>query len=427
MRWIWWICIAILLVGCSGQEDEPATGAGALSVWVHAGQAGERRVIEQQVVRFNRTQTEVQVELTFIPERSYNAQVQAAAVAGELPDLLELDGPYLYNYVWQGHLLPLDELLDANTQAELLPSIVEQGGYHGHLYGVGSFDSGLGLYARRSALQAAGVRIPQGPEQAWSSDEFNALLAALAKQDADGKVLDLKLNYGGEWLTYAFSPLLQSAGGDLIERKDYQSADKVLNGAQSVAAMQTLQGWFSGGYVDPNLDDAAFVGQRVALSWAGHWEYPRYSEALGDDLLVLPLPDLGRGSKTGQGSWVWGITRQCPDPRAAVRFIEFLLRPDEVLVMTAANGAVPATKPAIERSPLYAKQGPLHLFSRQLMDGYSVARPKTPAYPVISAAFQQAFADIRNDGDVQAALNRAVQAIDRDIRDNQGYPMSAGH
>jgi multiple sugar transport system substrate-binding protein len=51
-----------------------------------------------------------------------------------------------------------------------------------------------------------------------------------------------------------------------------------------------------------------------------------------------------------------------------------------------------------------------------------VPRPRTPAYPVITSAFQQAFDDIRDGGDAQAALDRAAAIIDEDIRDNKGYP-----
>jgi multiple sugar transport system substrate-binding protein len=418
------ICLLVLLSGCSEPQDDQAADLSVLKVWAHAGQAPERQVLVQQVSRFNDSQADIWVQLTFIPEQSYNAQVQAAAVAGELPDLLEFDGPFLYNYVWQGHLQPLDKLLSVETQDGLLPSIKEQGRYMGRFYGVGTFDSGLGLYASRRALEAAGVRIPTGPEDAWSGEEFSTVLAALAAGDGDGKVLDLKLNYSGEWFTYAFSPLLQSAGGDLIDRGDYRSAGGVLNSRESVQGMRILQEWFSQGYVDRNVDDAGFVSGRVALSWVGHWEYPRYAKALGDDLLLLPLLDLGRGSRTGQGSWVWGITKGCNDRQAAARFLEFLLQSDEVLAMAASNGAVPATRTAVERSPLYGPTGPLRLFARQLTGGFSVPRPQTPAYPVITSAFQEAFNDIRNGGDVQAALDKAAAVIDQDISDNKGYPPS---
>jgi multiple sugar transport system substrate-binding protein len=423
MRWFFSIVIFLSLSACErNQQSAPGIGTKGLSIWVHAGQAGERRVIEQQVKAFDHLHDDIQVKLTFIPERSYNAQVQAAAIAGALPDVLEFDVPYLYNYAWQGRLLPLENLLDADIQQDLLPSVIRQGRYNGHLYGVGTFDSGLAIYARKSLLEAIGARIPAHPEQAWDVKEFEYILERLAMNDNDGAVLDLKLNYPDEWFSYGFSPVLQSAGGDLINRDNYLNADGVLNSPQSVSAMQHIQHWLNKGWVDKNVDDAAFTGGRVAISWAGHWEYQRYRQAFGEDLLLVPLPDFGNGSRTGQGSWVWGISHQASTPDKAADLIEYLLQPDRILAMVEANGAVPATYPAVAKSDLYREGGALHLFAAQLAEGYAVPRPRTPAYPVISASFRQAFADIRNKMPVQQALDRAAATIDEDIRDNQGYP-----
>jgi multiple sugar transport system substrate-binding protein len=113
--------------------------------------------------------------------------------------------------------------------------------------------------------------------------------------------------------------------------------------------------------------------------------------------VVLPLPNFGQGSRTAQGSWNWGITRNCPEPKAAMAFLQFLLQPKEVLAMANASGAVPGTKRAIAQSPLYAPGGPLRLFSEQLLAGQTVPRPQTPAYPVITSAFQdnQGYPDVR--------------------------------
>ncbi len=414
------LCVA---TGCTREKSDTGQDRNRVTVsaWVHSGRAAERAVIQDQVRRFNALQDRIRVKLTVIPEGSYNAQVQAAAAAGDLPDALEFDGPFLYNYIWQGRLTPIEKYLPASVTLDLIPSIVQQGTYDGKLYSVGAYDSGLGLYARRSRLQAVHARIPRGPGDAWTVKEFEGILARLAKADPDGQVLDLKLNYTNEWYTYAFSPPIQSAGGDLIDRSGYQSAAGVLNGPAAVAAMTHIQDWIKHGYVDPNVDDDAFTAGRVALSWAGHWEYRRYAAAAGDDLVLLPLPDFGKGSRTGQGSWNWGITRGAHDPQAAATFIRFLLRPDEILRMTDANGAVPATRTAIARSRLYGPGRPLRLFAEQLLHGYAVPRPRTPAYPVITSAFQQAFADIRNGADVKKALDQAVAVIDQDIGDNKGY------
>jgi multiple sugar transport system substrate-binding protein len=422
------VVILVLLLSinaCERQSKDEQTGAGAttLRVWAHAGQEAERRVLQAQVAHFDKQSPAVNIELVFIPEKDYNAQVQAAALAGDLPDILEFDGPYLYNYIWQNQLRALDELLPASLLNDLLPSIITQGTHSERLYGVGVFDSGLGLYVRKSALKKINARIPESAADAWNVAEFEDILARLAQHDDDKAVLDLKLNYRGEWFTYGFSPVLQSAGADLIERKDYQSSDNIINSPAAVSALQHVQNWIVNGYVDPNLDDAAFISGRVAISWVGHWEYPRYQQTFEDDLLVLPLPDFGHGSRTGQGSWNWGITKKSQYPEVAAQFIAFLLQTGEVLAISNANAAVPATRSAVQLSALYGENGPLQLFADQLIQGFSVPRPETPAYPVITTEFQKAFQLIRNGGSVKEALDIAARNIDQDIKDNQGYPF----
>jgi multiple sugar transport system substrate-binding protein len=91
--------------------------------------------------------------------------------------------------------------------------------------------------------------------------------------------------------------------------------------------------------------------------------------------------------------------------------------------MTNANGAVPARKSAIAQSELYAEGGLLNIFVQQLEGGVAVPRPVTPAYPVISAAFDVAVRNIIAGADVQSELDAAVQKIDQDIMDNSGYPL----
>ena len=415
-------CAALAACKQEQPQNPAAESVLRLQAWAHAGREAERRVIERQVRAFNRQPLTADIELTLLPEGEYNAQVQAAALADGLPDLLEFDGPFVYNYVWQGHLLPLEDYVSQELRENLLPSIIAQGTYRGRLWSLGQYDSGLALFGHRSMLERIAARIPAGPDTAWTADEFAEVLRRLARQDADGQVLDLKLNYRGEWYTYAFAPVLWSAGAGLIDRPGCRSATGTLNGPAAIAALQRVQAWIGRrGCVDPNVDDYAFVGRRVALSWVGHWEYARYAEACGDDLLLIPLPDFGTGTVTGQGSWNWGLTRRCRDPRAAMRFLEYLLADEQVLEMTRANHAVPATRSAVARSALHREGGALHLYVRQLAEGWARPRPQTPAYPVMTSVFQQAFDDLRHGADVSSVLDRAAAEIDRDIRDNQGY------
>jgi multiple sugar transport system substrate-binding protein len=406
--------------------EEEAVEPVTVTVWFHSGKGEERDVLDAQVETFNTERDDVQIDAIRLPEGSYNDQVSAGALAGDLPCLLDFDGPFLYNYAWSGYLIPLDDYVSDELRDDFLPSIIDQGTYGGRLYSLGTFDSGLAIWGNKAYLEEAGVRIPTSIGDAWTRDEFMDALEKLQALDQVEYAIDFKMNYGqGEWYTYGFSPILQSFGGDLIDRTDYQSADGVLNGPEAVEAMEFFQSLFEEGYANPTPagDEDFYINKTTALSWVGHWMWTPHSENLGDDLVLIPVPKFGDRAVTGMGSWNWGITSTCENPDAAWEILEFLISPEEILHMTNANGAVPARMSAIAQSELYGEGGPLNIFVQQLEGGEAVPRPVTPAYPVITEVYATAVQNIVNGADVQAELDKAVELIDQDIEDNQGYPL----
>ncbi len=428
------IIVSTLAVACcpkpSDKPSEPAQEpAGAepvtVEVWFHSGKGEERDVLDAQVKDFNAMQDEIIIDAVQLPEGSYNDQVNAAALAGDLPCLLDFDGPFLYNYAWSGYLRPIDDFVSVELEDDFLPSIISQGTYAGNLYSLGTFDSGLTIWGNKEYLEAAGVRIPTSIDDAWTKEEFVDALEKLQALPEVEYAIDFKMNYGaGEWFTYGFSPILQSFGGDLIDRSDYQSADGVLNSPEAVEAMEFFQSLFEDGYAiaEPAGDDDFHIQKKTALSWVGHWMWTPHSENLGDNVVLIPVPKFGDKAVTGMGSWNWGITSSCEDPEAAWKFLEYLVEPEQILRMTDANGAVPARKSAIAQSELYAEGGPLNIFVQQLEGGVALERPVTPAYPVITSAFSDAVQNIVAGADVKGELDKAVEKIDQDIEDNQGYP-----
>ena len=432
-------CLALVGIAACGQQDRQSSSPtdstcdGKLSgtiptyitAWFHDSGANtdEAQILREQVSAFNATEQQVQVKLITLPVGDYAQQVQAAAAHGGLPDLLDFDGPNLYNYAWSGKLKPIDSCVSKSLREDLLPSIIEQGSYANRQWGVGTFDSGLGLYVRPSILTKAGIRIPSSPADAWTADEFTTVLQRL-RQAGFERPLDLQLNEPNpEWYTYGFAPAVWSAGGDLIDRTDYRTVDGFLNGPGAVNAFTIMQRWFTQGYVDPNATGDAFEESRSPISWIGHWFYDRYSKAFPGDIRIVPLPNFGERTATDSGSWQWGITSNATDGDAVWRFLQFLLRPAEVLRMTGANGAIPATRSAVRISPDFAAGGPKHLYIEQLEDGVARSRPQTPAYPALSAAFARAFNEaVLQERPVGASLDAAARRVERDLSEHQYYP-----
>lgn len=429
---------ALTLSACGSSSDSAgsssgaasATGAakGTIKVWAQQGQPGEVKAAQDEVAAFNASQSDIKVELTLLPQATYG-QTLATTSVDKLPDAFEFDGETLGALVYAQKLAPLEGSVSKATLDAQLPSLQAEGTYpgDGKRYSVSQYDSGLGLWGNTALLTAAGVTdIPTTIDKAWTAQQFYDVVAKAAAKDSGGKGLDIKENYAGTWPGYAFTPIVASSGYPLV--KDGQATGNLNNAAvaASFAAFAKLRA-----QTDPNTDDKAFTGKRVALSWCGHWCYPDYSKALGKDLVLIPLPDFGNGTKSGQGSHSWAISAGSQNQAAAGKFLDFVVADPQIKAVTDANGAVPGTQSAIAASPLYKAGGPLALYADQLAktcgsnpptkDCVTVPRTISPAWPVINDKFSQAFWNIWKGADAQSELDKAAKAIDLDYSDNNGY------
>ncbi|MEM6429025.1 MAG: sugar ABC transporter substrate-binding protein, partial [Deinococcota bacterium] len=80
-----------------------------LSLWYHgAGNAAERDTLLMIIDDFNGSQSDWEIVLEEFPQASYNESIVAAALSGDLPDIIDVDGPVMPNWAWSGYMQPLD-------------------------------------------------------------------------------------------------------------------------------------------------------------------------------------------------------------------------------------------------------------------------------------------------------------------------------
>jgi len=413
-------------------ELAPAHAAAtSINVWAMCSEIGEVKAVKEQTEAFN-TANAGKITANLLCKADMGKTISATP-SRSLGDVFEFDGETLAFQVYNGKLAALDGVVSKATLNNELVSIQAQGKYKNRkTYSVSQYDSGLALYGSKSALAAAGVtNIPTTWDKAWTADEFTKVLEKLAAKASGGKAIDIKENYGigGGWAGYGFAPIVNSAGYPLIGSNGLAVGS--LDAKPVVSAFEKFASWKK--YVDPSADDKAFENKRVGLAWVGHWQAPAFKKSHGTDLVVIPLPDFGQGTKSGQGSHSWALRSTITGAKkaAATAYLEFIMQDKWVLNTTDQNGAVPATKTALAKSTDYKKGGLLELYGQQLAASCGVAKPTkacvtvprtiSAAWPVINSTFSKAVAAIYGGADAQTELTKAAKAIDLDAKDNNYY------
>jgi multiple sugar transport system substrate-binding protein len=411
--WLAGATLAAALIGSAAQAQQ------TLSMWYHgAGNEGEAKVLNQIITDFNASQADWKVELQSFPQAAYNDSVVAGALAGNLPDILDVDGPVMPNWAWAGYMQPLQ--IDEAKIAGFLPG--PKGMWDGKLYSIGLWDAAVSLVTRKSTIEALGLRMPT-LEQPWTLEEFNGAMEAAKASGKFEYALDLGMAWTGEWFPYAFSPLMQSFGGDIVDRTTYKTAEGALNGEAAMAFGAWWQGLFTGGYAqatqDPADRDNGFAAGKYAFSWNGNWAALGALKAF-DDTIFLPAPNFGAGAKIGAASWQFGVSAKSAHPDGASKFIEFALQDKYLADFANTTGLIPATATAAAMTENYKEGGPLAVYYA-MTNANAMVRPVTPGYVVQAKVFEKALADIANGADVAATLDAAADEINADIEKNGGY------
>lgn len=407
------LAASTLLTGGAAAQTE-------LSLWYHgAGNEVESNILNGIIEDFNAAQSDWTVAVESFPQQSYNDSVVASALAGNLPCILDVDGPVMPNWAWAGYLQPLpisQEAIDGHLDSTI-------GRWDGEIYSVGLWDAAVALYTRASTLDALGLRTPTLDEP-WTREEFMAALDAAKASGNYDYPLDLGTAWTGEWYPYAFSPFLQSFGGDIVDRSTYDTAEGALNGDAAIEFGEWWQSLFADGYApgtsqDPADRDTGFIEGKYAFSWNGNWAAATTLEGV-DDVVFLPAPDFGNGPTIGAGSWQFGVSSACETPEGAAAFVEHALQDKYLAAFSDGIGLIPATREAAQMTEKYAEGGPLAVFF-ELSEEQSLVRPVTPGYVVAAKVFEKALSDIANGADVADTLDAAVDEIDDDIESNRGY------
>ena len=410
------VLAAVMLLSLVSVASADAT---KITVWATDG--AETVVYTQMFEDFNATHTDVQVDFQPFPQDELLNKLSTSDVVGDTPEVIIIDGLQIPYYQDLDMIACLDDYITDEMKADVLPSVWAENTYDGKIYGVAQFDSGMGIWTRKSVLEQLGVRIPTTYTEAWTVEEFEEILAK-AKEAGYEYPLFVRQNKPSS-MYFTWMPIVASFGGDYLNR-DTMTASGTLDSEGTIKAFDWFKKMIDAGYINPGCDyeDAFFGRQEALFSLLGHWKYTDHVNAFGDDAIIVPVPDFGGGVYTCSGSTVVVMTQKAVDSGLgdpAWTVIDAIMSPEYIHMVCDVNGGVPARSSVMDTMDRWQKGGRLYLYREQLESGISYLRPITPAHSTVYNAFTSVMTDIlAGQGEPAELLKKAAEKVDEIIYEN---------
>ncbi|MET8563152.1 sugar ABC transporter substrate-binding protein [Streptomyces flaveolus] len=351
------VVLLLLLAGCSpgGRRDG---GPIILRFQSLAWQQESVTANKELVKEWNASHPDIRVEYVQGSWNSVHDQLLTSFEGGEAPDVIHDASDDLADFAYGGYLADLTGLLPARLRSDIPASGWETATFGHGVYGVPFLQEPRVLIANADRLRAAKVRIPT-PEHPWSWAEFRQVAKRLSGPGRYGVAWPLKEPVS------ATLNLSLSAGGRLFHRDAdgkvavrFTAGDAVVprtvhdqvavDRSAPVSTLgsggsDTLPGFFGGRYamVPLGFSYRQQIAQQAPEGF--RWE-------------VLPAPAGADGLTQGVSPQTLSVSADCPHKKEAVAFIDFLLRPENMVRLALGDWMLPTGTRALKDPALHTEE-----------------------------------------------------------------------
>lgn len=391
--------------GSSSGGESPAAGESTLVIWAD-NSANTAKAIEplcQAWAEANGVTCEVK---KFNGGGELEEALIRANDTGDVPDIFEGPHDRIGSLVDNGILAPVDISANTGSFAEQAVSAVA---YQGNSYGVPWAVENIAMLTNKKLS-------PQCP---GSLDEAVSTAEDLIGQGKVTPGLGIAMQVGETGDFYHWYPLFTADGGYAFARNDdgtYNPDDLGIASPGAIAAGERLAdltkaGIFKGS-VNYDIAREAFGKGKSPYFITGPWQIPEQQEALGDDLMVCPIPSWEGSeyeSRPFLGVRVFFQTAKAKNPTLASTFLN-----DTVMTTEFMDGmySVDPRPPAWNESYDKASTDPII----KAFGDYGKQGEPMPSIPQMGNVFGDAGLSefkIASGEDPKSTLTKAAASIDK--------------
>ncbi|HUW11225.1 MAG TPA: ABC transporter substrate-binding protein [Anaerolineae bacterium] len=330
-------------------QQAPA-GAETITYWRSlTGASGDAQ--DELVRRFNESQSDVFVDVQF--QGAYAELMQkllAGLVAGEVPDLVLLDSPFMVLFAKDGALVPLDVFAQDPDKGldvgRFIPGLIQDGYYDGSLYALPMMRSTPLLYYNADMFEEVGL--PDRVPETW--DEFKEFCAKLSKVENGEPVRwGVSFTMGQTSAHWYFQGAVYAFGGEVSDA-DFNI---LLTEPEAKAAAQLWQDLvFTEKTAIPGIEDAQgdFLNGRVGMVFGSTGSMANLMSKATFRLGAGFMPAQARRMVPVGGSVIAMTSTDEARQAATWEFMKWVTSPESNAYVVEATGYMP-TGPASTEVP----------------------------------------------------------------------------
>ena len=292
------------------------------------------------VEAFNAETPQCAVTVQTQPGAEYISRLEAAAAGRQLPQVIAAGYDALPQLAANGIITPIDDLAAAaGLDATQFPEAIWNAGlWKDQRFGVPIDTHPMLMFYDKARFTEAGLDPSVPPTD---RESFEAAITAInEKTDADGYQMVASGPGALFLLGIQFASLFYQGGGEWTNADYTQATFNSPAGVQAAEYLAHLVNDLGVPKVESDAEINAFQQRQNAIVWSGVWESSRYSEALGADLGVAPIPQIfGPGAWGGSHNLAVTSAAEGPARECAYYFVDWFSGHS---LDWAAGGQVPA-------------------------------------------------------------------------------------
>ena len=295
----------------------------------------------------------VKVESNFVPFSQYLSTLTAMIASDSLPDVFN-GGTKTGELGRAGILVNYKEVFDAAFFDQFFAGPLRQYTFDDKPYALADMAQIFGIFVNDRIMKEVGVTVPETWDQ---------LIADVPKYEAAGYIPLAWGNLTRNTCPDFFLPLVAQYGGDAYALDDHTAPGISWDSKPVIDALALLQRLAQSGVFPAGIngiDDAqgqqlAYQG-RAAMLYGGSWVPGIFAQNGSKDWLdnysVHKVPALTPGAihYTGDGAGeAWAVNAKSANKDLALKFVEYIFRPDVYNWRAKGLQSFPALKSAVDQ------------------------------------------------------------------------------